>query len=771
MAEQTFRSPGFFEQEIDLSQRQQNPLGTPAGIIGTAEKGPAFVPVSVGSFADFETRFGSLDPDRFGPYAVQEYLRFKDAVSYTRVLGAGANRTIGDFNNTNTYGIVKNAGFKIAPNTSTPTGDADGSANGAVQFLTARHYVSASSEGVGYPLFTDNDSYPDFSTRTGEPEVHLLRAVILNSTGSRCYIVSSSMNLTADTFITASKAKLTANPSGTMGSANYQTFKFIVSSSAGSGFGNDDNLPGLRIYTASLNPASKNYVGKVLNTSPGLFQEEQHLLYLDFAVEDELATVATDAHSICLTSGSQTTNGVGLSDTWLDSFGRFDARYTTPKTTKFISQPFGRTEFELFHFESLSDGVYSNEKLKISISNLVASTNPSYEYGTFNVELRKLDDLDTNTQFIEVFPNCTLDPDSDRYIAKQIGDMSVRFDHDAENPDERRLVLSGKHPNKSANIRVVMNDMVEKKQVPHSAMPFGFKGMPVLKTNPTLTDWATGRSLNGLKISNDQALNPRVFTNFVSGNLSSAIGLTGSIVPPLPFRVKVTNGKTATSPDYRGAVGNRERINPNFYWGVVTTRIPVSSSYSSDGITSPALDPNGGDAFNPLINAYVRFNGIEKLDNLVTGAGADVLNNNKFTLANVALYNTETNFSTLTGSANEHMVQAAYIRNGNPNASNYTIADPVTAARKRITLATLIQSSSIKFNRFSNFAKFTSLFHGGFDGLNMLDKDCSLMNDRASSLDVGGKAGTSITHGLGLEGTNDATMMGSRRSNNVVSSY
>ncbi len=65
MAEQTFRSPGFFEQEIDLSARQTPASGTPAGFIGTAVKGPAFVPVTVGSFVDFETRFGSLDPDRF----------------------------------------------------------------------------------------------------------------------------------------------------------------------------------------------------------------------------------------------------------------------------------------------------------------------------------------------------------------------------------------------------------------------------------------------------------------------------------------------------------------------------------------------------------------------------------------------------------------------------------------------------------------------------------------------------------------------------------
>ena len=86
MAEQTFRSPGFFEQEIDATQRQQAPVGIPAGIIGTAEKGPAFVPVTVGSQVDFEAKFGKVDINRFGPYAVQEFLKNRDAVTYMRVL-------------------------------------------------------------------------------------------------------------------------------------------------------------------------------------------------------------------------------------------------------------------------------------------------------------------------------------------------------------------------------------------------------------------------------------------------------------------------------------------------------------------------------------------------------------------------------------------------------------------------------------------------------------------------------------------------------------
>ena len=81
MAEQTFRSPGFFEREIDASQRQTEIVGVPAGIVGTAEKGPAFIPVTVGSMADFINKFGGSDSDRFGPYAVDAFLANRTALT------------------------------------------------------------------------------------------------------------------------------------------------------------------------------------------------------------------------------------------------------------------------------------------------------------------------------------------------------------------------------------------------------------------------------------------------------------------------------------------------------------------------------------------------------------------------------------------------------------------------------------------------------------------------------------------------------------------
>ena len=63
MAEQTFKSPGFFENEVDLTIRERQISGTPAGVIGTAQLGPAFVPVTVGSMSDFVNKFGDLNAD------------------------------------------------------------------------------------------------------------------------------------------------------------------------------------------------------------------------------------------------------------------------------------------------------------------------------------------------------------------------------------------------------------------------------------------------------------------------------------------------------------------------------------------------------------------------------------------------------------------------------------------------------------------------------------------------------------------------------------
>ena len=90
MSQLKFGSAGVSTREIDLSGPvSAQPVGVPAGIIGTANQGPAFVPITLGSITDFYAKFGKTDGKKFGPLAVSEWLRNAGAVTYLRVMGVG----------------------------------------------------------------------------------------------------------------------------------------------------------------------------------------------------------------------------------------------------------------------------------------------------------------------------------------------------------------------------------------------------------------------------------------------------------------------------------------------------------------------------------------------------------------------------------------------------------------------------------------------------------------------------------------------------------
>lgn len=754
MAEQTFRSPGFFEQEIDLSGRTQSIQGTPAGVIGSAERGPAFVPVTVGTFADFEQVFGGLDPKRAGPYAVQKFLENRTALTYTRVLGGGANASTADVSNTDQWGIVRAAGFYVSASADATVGSSN-VRNGAVSFIVGSHTV-ATNEVAGMPVFTDNRSFD-----TGV-NMNMVRGMLFLASGTRAGILALG-NPTAASEIDSSDSISTVNADG--------EFTLFISSSTNNSFSNrlGTNLvtngilanQNVKIFTASLDPSSKNYFAKLLNTDPTRFQDEEHLLYADFAVENELAYM-NSGDAVGIVTGSLNTSANSQSDLeFMNLFGRFDTRYTTAKTTRVISQPFGGVEHELFHFEALDDGAWANDKVKISIANLKASTDPKDKYGTFEVQVRRFGDTDTKTEIVEAYPELSLNPQSERYIARIIGDKKVYYDFDAETEDERRLVISGKYANVSRWIRVVMRPAVEDKEIPPQSLPFGFKGIPTLKTNDAMALATTANGFTGLLDDDNNSLGDTGLGNRLGAFDQSP--LTGSIVPPLPLRFKVTRGAVdGTSPAFTGAPGDREVADSRFYWGTKFERVPEEAT-----VTDAALNANASSQPNSLISAYTKFVGIQKLDALVTGSGADYFNDNKFTLAKVALSNRTT--SQVTGSAKEHMLEAAYIRNGVPSAVSGTIIDG--AYGDRVTLATLVNSSSVIFNRFTGWAKFTMPLYGGFDGLNILDSDIPYLNDRASSTEGGGKAGSTISSGLGLDGTDDNSMSGRGLENNIISSY
>lgn len=721
MAEQIFKAPGFFEREIDLTTVVQSPTGIPAGVIGTSLKGPAFVPTTVGSFADFTTKFGGLDVRYPAPYGVNLFLKNRFALTFVRTLGAGANSTTADIETTRTRGTVLNAGFRLSG--SQVNAGVDNRHKQSVQFLVARHLVTG-SEVAGFPMFSDNTSF----FTSGSTDVFLVRGVLFSASDTRIQVLDIT-----ETWGNA------VNDFCTPDSTN-RKFRIVVSSSAGASFATTDGTPGLKILTASLNPTDKDYFGKVLNTDPTRFGTDKHLLYLDFAVDNEIAAVSTASNAVAIVSGSDNVS-LNSGDTTVPfrvAFGSYNTRYTTPATPSIISQPFGLAEYDLFNFETLDDGAYGNDKVKVSIANIQASTNPLNPYGTFSVLVRSFSDDDTNIQILEQFNNCNIDPTSDNYIARLIGDTKVYFNFDVENVEDRRLVKTGKYPNRSKYIRVRMNKAVEDRVVPQKCLPFGFRGLNVLNTNSALTD--TSSSIAALT---------RLGASGALGSTDNR--LLGAIIPPLPYRFKVTRGQITAAIGPIGTPGPTEIADSRYYWGVKTTRN-----------NNDIMNVNVNGEQNKLVRAYTLFSGIKKLDTLVTGSQADLFNNNKFTLAKVALGNAA--MTDITTSVDLHMKEAAYIRHITPSPSDYRINDTYM---NRVTFATLLQNGDVTiFNRFAPYMKFTTIMNGGWDGLNILDKDQAFMTDKGTSAETGGGANVAFTS-PGFA-TNQA---GSSRFNNSVASY
>lgn len=723
MAETILKFPSYMDTEIDASVRETVPTGTPAAIIGATVQGPAFIPITIGSLSDQLTKFGAVTPGYPATYASQRWLENRTSAIMVRVLGAGANSGSGDFDDTRAKGIVKNAGFVVSSSGVGLSGDSRH--NAGVQFLVGKHALST-QESYGFPVFTDNGSY-----NAGSGYVNIVRGMIFSASGSRLMV----MNGTNETFSNGLDDIATID-SGSTNVTNGK-FKLIVSTSQGASFGTVEGFTGIRIYTASFNPTDADYFAKVLNTNQDKFLEEGHYLYADFALDAEIAAIASGSSnvgSVALISGSAATTATGgITDQPMRNlFGRFDTRYSTPKTPVFVSQPFGNIEYELFNFETISDGENANKMVKVSIAGLKASSDPLNEYGSFTVVVRAFDDTDFSPVILEQFTNVNLDKDSEKYIARVIGDIKAEYKFDFEDESDRGVQISGTYKNRSKFIRVRMNDSVTNKSLPGKCLPFGFKGVPTLKTADGTTD-SSGTT-----------------------RIAASGSFTGSpLVPPLPFRFKITRGEVSSTAAYTGQSGTTEIVDGRLYWGVKFERNNEPTN------TNVVNEPNA------LISGYARLTGISKLDTVLTGSAVETVNNNKFSLAKVAL--PATSIASLTASVSNILKDAAYIRNGTVDGTNYTITDGTIGAR--ITLATLLQKGTASdFNRFADYAKFTTMFYGGFDGVNILDKEARKLSDKSTSTEAGlstygGAASQYVSPGFStnLNGIGD--------SNNQISSY
>ena len=91
-----FVSPGVYTSEVDLSFVAQSVGVTTLGIVGETLRGPAFEPIFIKNFDEFETYFGGTSPEKFintqipkyeAAYIAKSYLQQSNQLFVTRILG------------------------------------------------------------------------------------------------------------------------------------------------------------------------------------------------------------------------------------------------------------------------------------------------------------------------------------------------------------------------------------------------------------------------------------------------------------------------------------------------------------------------------------------------------------------------------------------------------------------------------------------------------------------------------------------------------------
>lgn len=696
MTQIDFNSAGVSAQVINLTGPTAiQAVGIPAGVIGTSVKGPAFVPVTVATTQDFTVVFGLPEDHKAnGPLAVGEWLRNRQSATYLKVLGVGqAKKRTSSGNN---LGKVESAGFVV--------GDQQPQAGGA---LGNNPYANTGSVAGGGPLgrlyflntFMSESNGSGFLTEAGLPGqgVPMVRAVLMAASGVLVTLSSSILGSGAPSANHIAGVDITSGSSlgAVKLSGGRQEFVLLLNGHKGT----DVLYP--NVITASFDIDAPNYLGNALNSDPLLLEKAGYVLYADYSVHPNLAVIT--GSGIVNTAGERVTGSLALGlepvaflstgslvrnsgSTVAPSYENWEDRYETPKSTWIVSQKFGGKPKNLFRIHLLDDGAWGNDKVKWSIENITPAINDVNPYGTFDLLVRRYNDTDKRREVSEAWRGLSLNPSSDNYIARVIGDLHTFFNFDA-NEGSQKIVSTGEYPNQSKVIRVEIDPSVDNLELDPGALPLGFRGVPHLVTSGTAPLAALGAAV-------------------ASGTLS-----TGSVDPawkvvqmPIPYRKNLNLGSVTS-----------RRVDKGFYWGVQFERkLSVDEPNST---TEPERSILGFTTFYPVhqadwLNVVVSDNnGVQ--DTTQTGIlDADRFNNNLFTLENVRIVQ---NTSTLLADTTQ-LVSWSYVRAGNIATSGVFRA--LTAAD--------LSDSSVR-----QVSKFNGIIQGGFDGVRIFNENTANLTNLA----------------------------------------
>jgi hypothetical protein len=367
----------------------------------------------------------------------------------------------------------------------------------------------------------------------------------------------------------------------------------------------------------SLDPARQDFIRNVLNTNPSKYDSSLPGgtgYFLGETFENSLASVAGFTEIFLTSSATMSDFTTKSGSVSAESAVIIDDLVSGSNTYN-----------ELFKFVGLDNGSYLSKDIKISIENVRASKNLTVtKYGTFDVVVRKLFETSTST-VVERFAGVTLDPRSDNYIVRRIGDSYRRWDH-----ENLRYVEYGSFANRSTYVRVQLAD----NDIPATALPHGFltKGTPVLNLSAhSLSGSYPGASLFNGSYTISAAKNKRF--GLLSDSVENAdlvdilshkptSTLTGSGIFHSRFINKTGNDLQYTSGSYNtydvllgsnAASGSVLGFDLPIYGGFDARDITVMDSFINDYKLSTG-DENSNPAYRAIKQAIDTVAQVENID-------------------------------------------------------------------------------------------------------------------------------------------------------------
>lgn len=688
MAELTFKSAGVSLTEIDLSgPTTTGPTGTPAGIIGTANRGPAFVPVTIGNLQNFAAVFGDSDGEKFGLIAGNEWLQNATALTYLRILGVGKGdrRTLSGDN----LGRVAEAGFVVGEQQPLDTGNFGNNGNAVAFGDQGRTYFLGCymSESAGSTVFSDA------GIQSG-PQAHpIIRGIVMAASGVIPLLSSSlSSSDVPSTLLPANpgadhlQGNLTGSVTLLAGGTARQEFTLILNGHLGA----DAAYP--NVITASFDPTAPNYFANIFNADPFRLEDAGYMLYTHYDINSALAAVtgtnlisasianANIQECAFITTGSK---GRDVGTATVPNYENFEERFNSPKSTFVISQKFGGSPKNLFRVLGLSAGSVDAQSFKVSIENISPSQSEEDKFGTFDLIVRDIGDNDDDKVILESYRGLSLNPSNERFIAKAIGDENRFFEFDRAT-GAQKIVIDGNYPNVSGRIRIEITNEVLNGDIEETALPAGFRGKFHLVTSGSEPLTSIAGPFND----------------------SATDVLNRAVEPPIPFRQNLAIG-----------VDPKKVANKNLYWGVQFEQ-QVSIAEFNKSLTPEETIRSFARYFPDFMtsnqNVSVGDNEGTAFSSDVGNLDADVFNNNIFSLEHIQVVTASTGKADL-----KTIEQWSYVRQG-------SVGTDITAKTRAFSLETDLASLGVR-----GLAKFSFPLQGGFDGVNIFNRNESDINNRA----------------------------------------